>query len=184
MAPSKPKLQLNWKKKGDTYSAEVGDRTIYIERMPFADKLAYSWSGFGNLVSHKWVVAGATPAETKRHAEAAWFKANPADARPPTTRRRGRPALGAAKKSNAERSKARLERRQAEMLAAFGEREAALLLAVQLLAEFSAVAGDLARQAFLDRGRAALISGLAASLRKFGEPDGARALASAFKADP
>lgn len=191
MGLPKPKLLLKWKKKGRTYYAEVGDRTITVERMPFAGSLAYSWSGFGNLVSHKWVVAGSTPAETKRHAEAAWFRANPVEtpapddpqASLPATRRRGRPALGDARKSNAERSRARRERRQAEMQAAIREREDALVLAVRLLTEFSAAAGPSARQAFLDGGdgrRGEAIRGLAASLRTHGNTDSATALATAF----
>lgn len=159
MVSPKSKLQLDWKRKGRSYYAEVGDRTIFVERMPFVDTLAYSWSGFGNLVSHKWVVAGSTPAETKRHAEAAWFKANPAEAAPGTALtpprtagKRGRPALGEARKSNAERSRTRRRRRQAETLAALKEREDALLLAVRLLDEFSTQAGAAAMQAFLDGG--------------------------------
>lgn len=191
MAQPKPKLQLKWKKKGRAYTAEVGDRTITVERMPFAGTLAYSWSGFGNLVSHKWVAAGATPTETMRHAEAAWFRANPVETVPapgpdvltPATRKRGRPALGDAKKSNAERSRARRERRQAEAQAALRERQDALVLAIRLLAEFSAAAGPSARQAFLDGGdgqRAEAIRRLEASLRTQGSTDSAAALASAF----
>jgi|GEM_PF-6406033 len=178
MARSKSKLQLDWKRKGRSYYAEVGDRTIFVERMPFVDTLAYSWSGFGNLVSHKWIVAGATPAETKRHAEAAWAVPAPAEPAPgpelpppEAARKRGRPALGEARKSNAERSRARRERRQAEMRAAIRDRDDALVLAMRLLSEFSAEAGESARQAFFAGGDGRHrqdLHDLAISLRKLG----------------
>jgi len=188
MGLPRPKLRLAWKRKGRTYYAEVGDRTICVERMPFADTLAYSWSGFGNLVSHKWVAAGSTPAETKRHAEAAWFRENPEPhfaevPQPPKARKRGRPSLGDAKKSNAERSRAKRNRRQAEVLAAIKEREDALVLAVRLLAEFSAFAGAAFRQAFLDGGngrRENEISELTASMERLGKTDSVKELASTF----